>query len=195
MYVHATEVCIDDGSINIGVLCNQPPIWCHCADSLVGSFLILFSWPARQFSLISHVLSSFWRKGLRNPFRGMVHLPGLPRYEIPTYVPICKIDWENEGRTMESRMFFSFAIQAASFRNWFRNKMVVSSRWIYTFFNKYIYTVIILFYYSWNIIFYSRNVCIYRKSFQWKILYDSSLAPLPPSLSQICNNKFIMYTK
>lgn len=181
MYVHATEVCIDDGSINIGVLCNQPPIWCHCADSLVGSFLILFSWPARQFSLISHVLSSFWRKGLRNPFRGMVHLPGLPRYEIPTYVPICKIDWENEGRTMESRMFFSFAIYAASFRNWFRNKVAVSSKWIYTFLNKYIYRhYFILLFLRYNISF---EKCLHlqkiipMKNFIWL------LSCPPPSLS------------
>lgn len=144
VYVYATEVCIDDGSINIGVLCNQPPIWCHCADSSVGSFLILFSWPACQSLLFLMYCTRSDARGYVTPSaQWSVYLGRfgtrylrVTRYRLPTcrYVK----STGNERRTMENRTSFSFAILIVSFCNWFRNE--VASKWIYAFFNCFIYS-------------------------------------------------------
>lgn len=90
---NAKEARIDDGSINIGVLCNQPPIWCHCADSSVGSFLILFSWPARQSLLFLMHCTHSDARGYATPSAGWSVYLGL-RAVRDTYDLICKIDWK-----------------------------------------------------------------------------------------------------
>lgn len=127
VYVYVTEVCIDDGSINIGVLCNQPPIWCHCADSSVGSFLILFSWPACQSLLFLMYCTRSDARGYVTPSaQWSVY---LGRFGT-RYLPTCRYvkSTGNERRTMENRTSFSFAILIVSFCNWFRNE--VASKWI-----------------------------------------------------------------
>lgn len=119
--VCATEVCIDDGSINIGVLCNQPPIWCHCADSSVGSFLILFSWPARQSLLFLMYCTRSDARGYVTPSaQWSVYLGRLGT----RYLPTCRYvkSTGNERRTVENRISrFSRLRFIVSCHNWFRN--------------------------------------------------------------------------
>lgn len=134
VYVYATEVCIDDGSINIGVLCNQPPIWCHCADSSVGSFLILFSWPACQSLLFLMYCTRSDARGYVTPSaQWSVYLGRLGT----RYLPTCRYvkSTRNERRTVENRTAFSFAIYACLFIIDFAIKWL-PNKYIYAFFNR-----------------------------------------------------------